>query len=102
MCDETEGRAFLSGDAFHQSGESVPKFTDYRVEFGPKEFVRGRPAYRLAAGDRAIEVPAALRPQEAPVMIEARPIGANLEQEPIERLVLDVGVDLPLLLPQGA
>ena len=28
-------------------------------------------------------------------------LGAALEQEPIERLVLDVDEDLPLLLPQG-
>lgn len=102
MCGKTDGRAFLSADAFRKNGDRVPNFTDYLIAFGPQEFVRGRPSYRLAAGDAFVGVPASLRLEGAPVMIEARPLGAGLEQQPVERLVLDAGEELPLLLPEGA
>jgi hypothetical protein len=79
-------------------------FSDPTVIFvgAPKPaFTRGRPDWRLAAGDRFADIPAGLRrPGEAAiyeVRLESEPDGAV----PVDRLLVRTGEDLPLLLPPG-
>lgn len=64
-------------------------------------FTRGRPDWRLAAGDRFVEIPAALhRPSEAAIY-EARAESEPDTAVPLDRLLLRPGEDMPLLLPPG-
>ncbi|MEM9178746.1 MAG: hypothetical protein AAGA89_03510 [Pseudomonadota bacterium] len=101
MCRSEGDAPIFSIQAITPDGMPIGKATDYLVGFPAKTFERGRPAYRRVLGDRFVEVPGSLQSQIGPIMIEARPLGASLEQSPIERLVLLPGDDIPLLLPQG-
>ena len=100
-CRSETGTPILSTKSVNHDGKDIEKYTDYLLGFPPKAIVRDRPAYRVEMGDLFVDVPAALRPMDAPLMIEARPIGADLDHAPIERLVLSPGEQIPLLLPPG-
>lgn len=100
-CRSSSNVPVLSQTALDINGDAQPRYTDYLVGLPSFTFENGRPSYRAAIGDIATKVPAALLPVENPVIIEARPIDASLNQEPVERLYLAPGENLPLMLPSG-
>lgn len=101
LCKSVTGQTILSDSALLKNGERAPLLTDYWIAFSSLEFTRGRPNYRLEMGDQFVDVPEALKPDEDPVLIEARPPSTELGKSPVERLFLAPGEDVPLLLPPG-
>lgn len=93
--------AVLSTKAVNENGIVHPKLTDFMIGLSEPNFTRGRPNYRLEMGDQFVDVPEALKPDEDPVLIEARPPSTELGKSPVERLFLVPGEDVPLLLPPG-
>ena len=67
----------------------------------PLSFTDLRPDWRRAAGDSAVDVPDALLPADTPVIVEARPPGATLDQLPVDRVLIYPGETPVLLVPQG-
>lgn len=80
---------------------SNPLVVDLWVAHPPITLDRGRPAWRLEAGDVPTDVPDALRVPEQAVLIEARAVDEPADSVPSDRLYLRPGEPLPLLLPPG-
>ncbi|WP_288410735.1 hypothetical protein [uncultured Sphingomonas sp.] len=74
---------------------------DLVVDHPTARFVRGRPAWRIAAGDRAVSIPVELRPRQGWRVIEARPDGEPSSSVPMDRVAIRPGEDVALLLPPG-
>lgn len=74
---------------------------DLVVDHPTARFVRGRPAWRVAAGDRMVSIPRALRPTGGWRVIEARPVGETEASVPMDRVAIRPGEDVALLLPPG-
>lgn len=64
-------------------------------------FVRGRPAWRMAAGDMPVSIPSGLRPTQGWRVIEARPEGESDASIPMDRVAVRAGEDVALMLPPG-
>jgi hypothetical protein len=64
-------------------------------------FADHRPAWRLEAGDVSTPIPPSLRPTNAPLVIEAFAWGEPFEAVPVDRVFVEPGENLPLLLPPG-
>ncbi|OBX19147.1 hypothetical protein A9995_08395 [Erythrobacter sp. QSSC1-22B] len=60
-----------------------------------------RAAWRRDAGDIAIRVPVELRRANQPLIIEAFVAGEPFDAVPMDRVYLEPGEDIPLLLPPG-
>lgn len=100
-CQSPSKKPVLSTTAINAEGDIEPRFTDYLVGLPALGFVNGRPTYRAEIGDLATDVPRRLLSDEKPIIVEARPVGASLESEAVERLFLNPGEALPLMLPRG-
>lgn len=74
---------------------------DLVVDHPAARFVHGRPAWRVAAGDVPVAIPAALRPAHGWRVIEARPEGESPATVPMDRVAIWPGEDIALLLPPG-
>ena len=74
---------------------------DLFLAHGPITFTDQRPDWRRAAGDVAVEIPEALRPEGGPVILEARAPQDTLEHVPADRLLVYPGEAPVLLLAQG-
>lgn len=74
---------------------------DLIVDHPTAQFVRGRPAWRVAAGDRVVSIPKALRPGKGWRIVEARPVGESEVSVPMDRVAIRPGEDVALLLPPG-
>lgn len=74
---------------------------DLIVDHPTAQFVRGRPAWRVAAGDRVVSIPKALRPGKGWRIVEARPVGESDASVPMDRVAIRPGEDVALLLPPG-
>lgn len=74
---------------------------DLVVDHPTARFVRRRPAWRLAAGDRAVAIPRALRPMKGWRIVEARVEGEPRGAVPMDRVAIRPGEDVALLLPPG-
>jgi hypothetical protein len=74
---------------------------DLFLTHGPITFTDQRPDWRRAAGDVAVEIPEALRPEGGPVILEARAPEQMLAHVPADRLLVYPGEAPVLLLPQG-
>jgi hypothetical protein len=81
--------------------EEPPGTFDLIVDHAAARFVHGRPAWRVAAGDVPVSVPAALRPARGWRVIEARPEGEPLASVPMDRVAIRPGEDIALMLPPG-
>jgi len=99
MCEAGGPSPVLSDAAI--GTERYEPFTDILVGQPANEFKDGRPAYRYDNGAVGVEVPEALLPTEAPILIEARPVGAADNVVPADRLYLRPGETLPLVLAPG-
>jgi len=100
-CRSSSQEPVLSETAVDMNGEIQPRYTDYLIGLPTLQFEHGRPSYRADIGDIKTSVPTALLPDGKPVIVEARPIGADLNREPVERLYLGPNENLPLMLPVG-
>ncbi len=67
----------------------------------PITFTDQRPDWRRSAGDVAVALPDALRPEDSPVILEARAPQDTLAHAPADRLLVYPGEAPVLLLPQG-
>lgn len=74
---------------------------DIVVDHPTARFVRGRPAWRITAGDRPVTIPANLRPTKGWRVIEARPEGEPQTAVPMDRVAIRPGEDVALMLPPG-
>ncbi len=74
---------------------------DLVVDHPSARFTRGRPDWRIQAGDRAVGIPRALRPARGWRVIEARPVGEPVESVPMDRVAIRPGEDVALMLPPG-
>lgn len=81
--------------------EQRPGTFDVVVDHPTAKFVRGRPAWRVAAGDRVVSIPTALRPAKGWRIVEARPVGESEASVPMDRVAIRPGEDIALLLPPG-
>lgn len=74
---------------------------DLVVDHPEAEFVRGRPVWRRAAGDRAVDIPRALHPAAGWRIIEARPPGEPVTSVPMDRVAIRPNENVALMLPPG-
>lgn len=74
---------------------------DLVVDHPTEKFVRGRPAWRINAGDIATTIPPDLQPISGWRIIEARPIGEPTTSVPLDRVAIRRGEDVALMLPPG-
>jgi len=74
---------------------------DLVVDHPTAQFVRGRPVWRVGAGDRVVSIPKALRPTRGWRVVEARPVGETEASVPMDRVAIRPGEDVALLLPPG-
>ena len=81
--------------------EGMPHSFDIRIGMPKLVFERGRPRWRLEAGDHFAAIPASLRRPDEIAVYEARPAGERGDSTPMDRLLLRPGETLPLLLPPG-
>lgn len=78
-----------------------PGTFDLVVDHPSDRFVRGRPAWRIAAGDVPVTIPRRLRPTNGWRIIEARPDGEPTSSVPMDRVAIRPGEDIALMLPPG-
>jgi len=93
-----------SGNAVRLSAlpASEPAGTfDLVVDHPDGRFVRGRPEWRMRAGDIPVSIPRALRPKMGWRVIEARPVGEPVAAVPMDRVAIRPGEDIALMLPPG-
>ncbi|ANC87329.1 hypothetical protein [Sphingomonas sp. NIC1] len=81
--------------------DEPPGTFDLVVDHPTARFVRGRPAWRIAAGDTPVSIPAQLRPTTGWRVIEARPDGEPPASVPMDRVAIRPGEDIALMLPPG-
>jgi hypothetical protein len=96
-CRSTGGAVFLAVPPANLRPGQFDMVVSHPVE----TFDNRRPKWRREAGDMPIRVPASLRPTDEPLVIEAFAWDEPFEAVPVDRLYLEPGEDLPLLLPAG-
>jgi hypothetical protein len=97
LCSQADGTVVLA-----QPPASVrPGQFDMIVSHPVEAFVDGRPRWRRDAGDIPFAIPPSLRPSDEPLVIEAFAWGEPSEAVPVDRVFVEPGEDLPLLLPPG-
>src|SRR5690606_4796172 len=74
---------------------------DIAVAHTAAALFRGRPQWRIDAGDIAIELPEPFVGAEVRTLIEARYESEPVDTVPMDRLLLNPGERLPLLLRAG-
>ncbi len=84
-----------------ENGAALPLERDIFVAHAPLAFQRNRPTWRLAEGQRFVEVPRALRKADERVIIEARLADEPVDAVPADRILVDPGETIPLLLAPG-
>ncbi len=82
--------------------DEPPGTFDLVVDHPTARFVRNRPAWRIAAGDTPVSIPAQLRPTTGWRVIEARPDGEPPASVPMDRVAIRPGEDVALMLPPGS
>jgi hypothetical protein len=87
--------------ATRSDGAALPTDRDIHVAHPPLAFERGRPTWRLARGQRFAEIPRALKRADERVIYEARYASEPDDAVPADRILVDPGEDIPLLLTPG-
>lgn len=83
------------------SGATLPAGRDIHVGHPPLTFDRKRPEWRTETGARAVEIPRRLKRESERVIVEARRFEDGIDAIPVDRVLIDPGEDIPLLLPPG-
>lgn len=81
--------------------EGVPADRDIHIAQPRLTFERNRPSWRVAAGQRFVDAPQDLRHPGARTIIEARYANEPDDAVPVDRVLVDPGENIPLLLPPG-
>jgi hypothetical protein len=89
ICETADGGAALPGDR------------DIYIAHPPLTFERSRPTWRLAAGQRFADIPQTLRQPGARTIVEARYASEPDDAVPVDRILIDPGESIPLLLSPG-
>lgn len=74
---------------------------DLVVDHPAARFIRGRPVWRIAAGDIPVSIPAELYPTKGWRVIEARLGNEQPTAVPMDRVAIRPGEDIALMLPPG-
>ena len=74
---------------------------DLVIDHPSARFARGRPVWRIAAGDMLVSIPAELYPMKGWRVIEARPEDEQTTAVPMDRVAIRPGEDIALMLPPG-
>lgn len=74
---------------------------DMIVDHPIAKFRFGRPKWRLSEGREAVPVPSELQPTDQPLVIEAFVDGEPFDAVPVDRLWIEPGEDLRLVLEPG-
>jgi hypothetical protein len=100
--DQAHCASTTDGLELAQVSASLPPGThDVAVAHPPTALFRGRPQWRIDAGDIAIELPETLVGAQQRTLIEARFDAEPPDTVPLDRLLLWPGERLPLLVPEG-
>jgi hypothetical protein len=75
---------------------------DIRIMHPAPHFERGRPTWRVAMGERLVDVPPFLRRPDQRLIVEARRASEPEDAVPFDRIMNDPGEELPLLLRPGS
>jgi hypothetical protein len=95
-----------SGDArvvcaSSEEGEQLDPTYDVQLMAPALRFERGRPTWRIALGEHLVDVPAALKRPKDRVVFEAWRADEPADAVPVDRLLVEPGEDIPLLLAPG-
>jgi hypothetical protein len=74
---------------------------DMAIEHPVERFSQKRLSWRTEAGDQPVPIPPALRPKTKPYVIEAFADGEPVNAVPIDRVYVEAGENIPLMLPPG-
>lgn len=97
VCSHPDGPAIVA----ELPASVTPGQFDMVVAHPLEEFVNHRPRWRRDAGDISTPIPQSLRPTDEPLVIEAFAWGEPFEAVPVDRVFVEPGEELPLLLPPG-
>lgn len=79
----------------------APGSFDMIISHPVESFVDHRPVWRREAGDLPVAIPESLRPVGEPLVIEAFAFGEPFDSVPVDRVLVEAGEKVPLLLPPG-
>ena len=101
--DQTIFEADRDGVCYTSEGGGPPGVDrDLYVAHAPVRFERNRPVWRRDRGAQFVDAPTRLRRADQRVIVEARPAGDPADATPADRVLIDPGEDIPLLLAPGA
>jgi hypothetical protein len=83
------------------AGAALPTGRDIHVGHPALTFDRNRPEWRVETGARTVEVPRRLKRDGERIIVEARRFEDPVTAIPVDRVLIDPGEDIPLLLPPG-
>ena len=75
---------------------------DIAIAYPAVTLQEGRARWRLADGKRLVRLPDGLVPDDRRIIVEARRMNEPPEAIPVDRLLLEPGESIPLVLPIGA
>ncbi|UVI40414.1 hypothetical protein [Qipengyuania spongiae] len=97
LCSSDGGKPFLA-----ELPDSEPKsLVDLVLSQPVASFKRSRPAWRRASGDLEVDIPEVFRAEGVPLVIEAFRTEEPFAAVPMDRIYVEPGEDIPLLLPPG-
>lgn len=97
LCSSDGGEPFLA-----RLPDSEPKgLVDLVLSQPVARFERSRPAWRRTSGDLEVELPEVFRAAGVPLVIEAFRTDEPFDAGPMDRVYVEPGEDIPLLLPPG-
>jgi len=99
--DQTTFAADKPGLCVSAADGALPPGRDLYVAHPPLEFDRKRPTWRDDTGARVTEVPRRLKRADERIIVEARRADEPADAVPADRVLIDPGEDVPLLLAPG-
>lgn len=99
--DQTTFAAAKPGLCVSGPDGALPPGRDLYVAHPALEFDRKRPTWRDDTGARVTEVPRRLKRADERVIVEARSADEPADAVPADRVLIDPGEDVPLLLAPG-
>lgn len=99
--DQTAFTADRDGVCAGSDGAPLAADRDLYVAHPAPIFERSRPTWRLARGERFVALPKQLQRRDARSIVEARRQGDPADAAPADRVLVEPGEDIPLLLTPG-